>query len=220
MEADVNRDEGDAQCGKQLQHRRRQKGDAQYAQRALAKILDLGAQAARRQRHATQCAQRWQAAQAVEQKRIHTAHLQPLRFAGGTGAAAHDRHEHRDQRRRQQEHQRGSPGKPGDRQHDQRGHDARAPDGAAVTRQPGENRFGLFGQCTGGSAGMHPGAIQRRACCQRCDSTAAPAAQTFARRVEHAAGAPRFQYGAQNAGKDDACRRPYKIRDACAAVQA
>jgi hypothetical protein len=82
-----------------LQHRRRQKGNAQHAHGAGAQVFGMVTQSLARQLHGMQSTQRAQAAQAVQQESVHMAQLQHLLFASRLGTPAHDRHEERYQRR-------------------------------------------------------------------------------------------------------------------------
>ena len=208
VKAHVGCHHGHAQRREQLQHRRRQEGDAQHLHRAQAQVLGTGPQPAGCGLHAAQGTQRRQPPQPIQQEGVHAAHLQPLRLAGGPGAPAHQHHEKRNERGCRDQHGRGGPAVPRHGQQDQQGHEAHAPHGAVVACQPRQDGLGLFGQHAGGRAGMQAGTIQWRTRGQGGDGLLPPETQAFTRRLEHPGAAPGIQPGAQQASRDDAGRGP------------
>ena len=108
-QANVKRDARDADCGEELQHRRREKGDAQHAQCSAAQILADGDNGLGLGLGPAEEFQRHHAAQTVAEAPRQPLHSRSLLRARCFGAPTDQRHEDRDEWRRDEEQRSGHP---------------------------------------------------------------------------------------------------------------
>ncbi|MNQ50360.1 hypothetical protein D3C85_642970 [compost metagenome] len=217
-ETDEGRHHGHAERGKQFQHGRRQKGDAQHHHRAPAYGLRRGIEPFGRGVDGVERAQGGQAAQAVQQEGIHAAHFHHLRAAGRLRTHADERHEDGNQGGRDEQDQGGDPRQRRHHGEDHERHEHHFPARGFVAHQIRHDGFGLLGDDAGRLARLGPLAVQRRTLRQRLRHLRAQGGQVCARRRIHAPRAPRFAAGAQHAQQQHASGRQQGRAPGCTAL--